>query len=255
MVSEREKFELTEADRARILSLAKDLPAVWSAATTTDADRKNLLRMVVREVTLSPVDVPRRMTRVQVLWETGATSDFTVPRKDKYVALVTPPESLALLQKLFAANKTDSEIAKALNRRHLKTGRDQPWDIAAVRRVRYNHGLYRESRRARRAPDRRADGLYSVHAVAARMHVPPSVVRYWARTGVLEPVERGGPGHPHWFVLDPATLSRLKEARAKCHVLPPPTEEAEGTRSPRRRPLVKRRPGRPPAGRRPVRPR
>jgi hypothetical protein len=224
-VRAREKLELTEEDRARILSLAKDLPAVWNAETTSHAERKNLLRMVVREVTLSPIDVPRRMTRVQVLWETGATSDFTVPRKDKYVALVTPPKALALLRRLFNEKKQDPEIAKELNRRGLKTGRDQPWDIAAVRRVRYNHGMYRESKKARRAPDQRADGLYSVHAVAARMDVPPSVVRYWARTGVLEPVERGGPGHPHWFVLDAPTLDRLKEARAKCHVLPPREEE------------------------------
>jgi DNA invertase Pin-like site-specific DNA recombinase len=224
-VRRHEKVELTEEDRARIVSLAKDLPAVWSAETTTPAERKNLLRMVVREVTLSPIDVPRRMTRVQVLWETGATSDFTVPRKDKYVVLATPPQALALLRRLFAEKKTDLQIAKELNRLGFKTGVNRAWDIAAVRRVRYNHGMYRESKKARRAPDRRDDGLYSVHAVAARMDVPPSVVRYWARTGVLEPVFRGGPGHPHWFKLDPATLDHLKEARAKCHVLPSRTAE------------------------------
>ncbi len=57
-VRRREKVELTEEDRARILSLARDLPAVWRAPTTTDAERKNLLRMLVHEVTMSPVDVP-----------------------------------------------------------------------------------------------------------------------------------------------------------------------------------------------------
>jgi DNA invertase Pin-like site-specific DNA recombinase len=233
-VRQREKLELTEEDRARILSLAKDLPAVWNAPTTTHAERKNLLRMVVREVTLSPIDVPRRMTRVQVLWETGATSDFTVPRKDKYVALITPPKALALIRRFFNEKKPDLEIAKELNRRGLLTGRDQPWDFAAVRRVRYNHGMYLDSKKARRVPDQRADGLYSVHAVAARMNVPPSVVRYWARTGVLEPVERGRPGHPHWFVLDAPTLDRLKEARSKCHTLPSREEEdARATKSAR----------------------
>jgi DNA invertase Pin-like site-specific DNA recombinase len=236
-VRQREKIELTNEDRARIVSLAKDLPAVWNAETTTHAERKNLLRMVVREVTLSPVDVPRRLTRVQVLWQTGATSDFTVPRKDKYVALMTPPEALALLRRRFAAKKTDPEIAKELNRRGLKTGVGRRWDISAVRRVRYNHGMYRESKKARRAPDRRADGLYSVHAVAAHMDVPPSVVRYWARHGVLEPVNRGGPGHPHWFVLDPATIERLKEVRAKCHVVPSSTKE--DARTSKSAPLVR----------------
>jgi hypothetical protein len=223
-VRQREKLELTKADRARILSLAKDLPAVWNAPTTTHAERKNLLRMVVQEVTLSPIDVPRRMTRVQVLWKTGATSDLNVPRKDKYVALATPPEALALLRQRFVA-KTDIEIAKELNRRGLRTGTGRRWDGYAVRRVRYNHGMYRKSKKVHRAPDRRADGLYSVHAVAARMNVPPSVVRYWVKHGMVEPVERGSPGHPHWFALDRATLDRLKEARAKCHT--PPREEQD----------------------------
>jgi hypothetical protein len=156
-----------------------------------------------------------------VLWRTGAISDFTLPRKDKYVALATPPEALALLQRLFAEKKTDREIAKELNRRGLKTGVGRQWESAAVQRVRYNQGMYRASKKARRVPHRRADGLYSVRAVAARMGVPPSVVRYWARRGgVLEPVERGGPGRPHWFVLDAATIARLQKARAASHVLP-----------------------------------
>jgi MerR HTH family regulatory protein len=183
---------------------------------------------VVQEVTLSPVEVPRRMTRVQVLWQTGAISDFTVPRKDKYVALATSPEALALLKQLFIAKKTDIEIAKELDRRGFKTGVGRRWGSQAVQRARYDHGMYRESKKARRVPLRRADGMYSVRAVAARIDVPPSVVRYWARHGVLEPAERGGPGRPHWFVLDPATLDHLKEARTKCHTLPRREEQDAG---------------------------
>ncbi len=105
--------------------------------------------MVVQEVTPSPIDVPRRMTRVQVLWRTGATSDFTVPRKDKYVALATPSEALALLRRCFAEKRTDLEIAKELNRHKLKTGAGRRWDSQAVQRIRYNHGMYRESKAIR----------------------------------------------------------------------------------------------------------
>ena len=39
------------------------------------------LRLLVREVTLTPVDVPERLTRVQVLWQTGAVTAFTVPSR------------------------------------------------------------------------------------------------------------------------------------------------------------------------------
>jgi hypothetical protein len=40
--------------------------------------------LVARERRLDrEVDVPRPMTRVQVLWQTGAVSDFTIERKDR----------------------------------------------------------------------------------------------------------------------------------------------------------------------------
>jgi len=40
-VRRREKVELDDADRSRILALARDLPRVWHSETTTNAQRKN----------------------------------------------------------------------------------------------------------------------------------------------------------------------------------------------------------------------
>jgi len=70
-VKRREKLDLSEEDRARILTLSRDLSRVWNAKTTTNAERKNLLRMLVREVTLSPISVPDDRTQVRILWQTG----------------------------------------------------------------------------------------------------------------------------------------------------------------------------------------
>jgi hypothetical protein len=77
---QREKLVLTDADRAGIMRLAKDLPRVWDANTTTHVERKNLLRMLVREVALSPIDIPARATRVRILWQTGAVTELSVER-------------------------------------------------------------------------------------------------------------------------------------------------------------------------------
>jgi DNA invertase Pin-like site-specific DNA recombinase len=215
-VRRREKIDLSDDDRSRILALAKDLPAVWNAETTTHAERKNLLRMLVREVTVSPIEVPARQVRVQVLWQTEAVSDFTLPRKDKYTAQATPPATIDLLGDLYLVQqKSDAEIAAELNRRGLMTGVNRPWQVPTVRRVRYDVGLYRPSPKSRRPPERNAAGLYSVHAVAARVGVRPGVIRYWAREGVLDPVAHGGPGRPHWFRLDEVTVARLRAAAAQ----------------------------------------
>lgn len=214
-VREREKLELCDSDRERILALARDLPAVWKAKTTTHAERKNLLRMLVSEVSLTPIEVPQRQTHVQVLWQTGAVSDLRVPRQGRYLAVADPPEALGVIRELCERGETDAEMAAELDRRGLRTGARCSWTAEAVRRVRYDHDMYRSSVKGHRAPQRREDGLWSVRGVAAEVGVKPSLVRYWTRTGVLEPAEVGGPGRPHWFLMDRATLERLLEAKRR----------------------------------------
>ena len=95
-----------------------------------------------------------------------------------------------------------SEIAAELNKRGIRRDIEKPWDVAAVQRVRYAEGWHRKSTRSRRAIAQRADGLYSIHGVAQRLEVAPRVVRWWASSGKIKPVEGGGTGHVMWFNLD-----------------------------------------------------
>ncbi|MCI0574411.1 MAG: recombinase family protein [Myxococcaceae bacterium] len=211
----REKLQLSEEDRSRLLALARNLPAVWKAPTTTNAERKNLLRMLVRTVTLTPVEMPERQTRVQVLWHTGAVSEVRVPRPNKLDAQATSPSALERIVEGLHSKESDEEIAQALNGAGMRTGAGLAWDAIAVRRVRYAEGLHRASPKSRLAPRRRADGMYSLQGVAWRLDVAPSVVRQWRRMGLLEPAEGSGTGHTQWFVLDRSTLARLEAAKAQ----------------------------------------
>ena len=213
-VRRREKIEPTDHDRARILELAKNLSVVWNAPTTSNAERKNLLRMLVRDVTVSRVDIPTAMTRVQVLWQTGAVSDFAVERKDRYTGRATPPQAIAFIRESFL-DKTDEWIAAELNRRNLLTGAGMPWTPQGVHRVRYQYQWFRSPRKLEHAtaPDRSC--LYSAHAIAARFGIKPSTVLAWARSGIITPAERGSPGHPYRFRLDAALLKELEMEKQK----------------------------------------
>ena len=72
--STQQPVALTDSDRRAILALGADLPTVWQAATTTHADRKRLLRLLIHSVI---VDAKRDCSRVwyQINWQTGATSE------------------------------------------------------------------------------------------------------------------------------------------------------------------------------------
>ena len=67
----------TRPSERAVRRLAEDLPALWHAATTTDVDRKRLLRLVVTEVVLT-VDAERRRAEATVVWSGGATTRHEV---------------------------------------------------------------------------------------------------------------------------------------------------------------------------------
>jgi DNA invertase Pin-like site-specific DNA recombinase len=73
---------LTATERQQLLSLGADLGRVWAAPTTTDRDRKQLLRTLIEDVTL---DVAREQLQVTVTvrWRGGAISELIVqlPRR------------------------------------------------------------------------------------------------------------------------------------------------------------------------------
>src|SRR5262249_37437198 len=75
----RQETPLGEADRQQIKELAKDLGRVWQATTTTMADRKALLRFLVKRVHLDGVSEAGRI-RIDVEWHTGAHTATTIDR-------------------------------------------------------------------------------------------------------------------------------------------------------------------------------
>jgi hypothetical protein len=75
--------ELRDEDRQRARELARDLPSVWRAPTTKPADREAMLRLAIEIVTLTPIDVPERMTRVQGQWTSGAVDELRVARRPR----------------------------------------------------------------------------------------------------------------------------------------------------------------------------
>lgn len=216
-VQARDKLVLTPTDRARIAELSRDVPRLWSAETTTMAQRKAMLRTLVREVCLTPTENPNRSTRVRLLWQTGAITELVVerPRGGWHVS----PAAAEKIRALVAAGTPAAQIAGALNDAHLWNARGRPWTRLAVHAYCHDHGVSWPRRRgtSMAQPERRRDGTYSFRGVARHLHVSEATVRYWIERGWLTSVDGGGRGHPRWFRLDKATLAQLKRVRAAHH--------------------------------------
>jgi DNA invertase Pin-like site-specific DNA recombinase len=203
-VRRREKVDLSDEDRRKILALARDLPKVWRARSTTASDRKTLLRMLIKDVTLSPIDVPRRGTRVQILWVTGAASELIVSRPRAGGGTVCDA-AVVKIRELFERGICDREIAEELNKLGLRPARTKSWSASIVTTVRARHSIHRQDTQQ---PARRR-GLLSTRGIAEALGVPIHRVQYWAERGRLTPVE-GGQGKTAWYRISPAGLDGLR---------------------------------------------
>jgi hypothetical protein len=209
------RLQLSPADRARIEALSRDVPAVWHAATTTHAQRKSLLRALVREVALTPRDEPTGGTQVRVLWQTGAVTSHVAARQRPGRA--TSPAAVALIRSLVAAMTPAAAIAAALNRARLRPVTKARWTKPAVHAYCQHHGIRwpQPVPTSRPQPFRRTDGAYSTRGVARRLRVTPAAVGYWAKQGWLTAIEGGGRGQPRWYRLDATTVAHLRRLRAE----------------------------------------
>jgi len=77
-LKDQRRVELSDIDRQRILQLATDLPRLWRATSTTNRDRKLLLRGLIKDISVRPIDVPRSTLKTQILWHTGAVTDVEI---------------------------------------------------------------------------------------------------------------------------------------------------------------------------------
>lgn len=67
----------SEAERQGIMDWVHDLPAVWRAKTTTHAERKHVVRLLIKDVMLTKLE---KAVRVEVRWQTQACRTLEVPR-------------------------------------------------------------------------------------------------------------------------------------------------------------------------------
>ncbi|HZI05123.1 MAG TPA: recombinase family protein, partial [Archangium sp.] len=214
-------LELSDKDKKKILTLAGDLPGLWNAPTTTNADKKRILRLLIQEVVLSPVDVPKRATRIHILWKTGTITELETPRPTFSESRRTPPEVIAAVRELTQQHSSDWQIAKELNRRGLKSGLRHPFTrklVAGIRKRQDIHAGRPPGACSIRVPERDEQGLYSIRGLSAHFGVTAPMVLYWVRRGLITPVHSRTPMHrwskePFWFEMTPGLEALLARAR------------------------------------------
>jgi DNA invertase Pin-like site-specific DNA recombinase len=183
---------LTAAERAAILALGDDLGLVWDAPTTTDRDRKQLLRTLIDEVNITARrDDPDPHARLVLRWKGGAISELTVPLRRPQPKIRTDEDTIDLIRRL-AAHYPDAVIAGILNRQHRTTARGMSFTANRVASLRTHWHIPRHQPR----PSAPAEGeLLNVAQAARQLGIAPSTLLRWLNDGFIagEQVTPGAP--------------------------------------------------------------
>jgi DNA invertase Pin-like site-specific DNA recombinase len=180
---------LTEDERERLLALGADLGRVWSAPTTTDRDRKQLLRCLIEEVTID-ADKQQRRATVTIRWQGGALTELAVTLPKPQPAIRTDEDTIALLQRL-AIHYDDGTIAGILNRQGRRSATGERFTAIIVGGLRRYRGIP-----AYKPPTEPPDGeLLPVGKAADELGVAASTLHRWLQAGFIRG-EQDTPGAP-----------------------------------------------------------
>ena len=163
-------------DRAELERLTADLPTLWQAPTTSNRDRKRLLRTLIADITLLP-ETDRDKVRIGICWHTGATDEITVARTiHPGTAKRSPSPAVAMVTRLGPTTPT-AELAQMLNAAGHTTGTGAPFDVKAVQWIRHAYHVP--------APNPYAGGEVSIADAAHRLDCSTGVIYEWIKTGKL----------------------------------------------------------------------
>ena len=131
---------LTDEERRALARLARDLPRLWDAETTTARDRKELLRSLIGEVIVTVREDPRR-AEVEICWEGGARTELEVALVRRGPESKRTPEDTVELVRALAAHHPDRQIAAILNKHGRRTGTGLVFTEPRVKYVRERHAI------------------------------------------------------------------------------------------------------------------
>jgi hypothetical protein len=197
------------AQRERILALTQDLPAVWQASTTTHAQRKQLLRFLIKDVTLTRGETA---IEIGVRWQTEALTRLAIPRPARSPDVRRTDAAVVDRIRILAPRQTDQQIAALLNTEGRHAGMGGAFTASKVQWVRSTYAIPTGCPEGPAAcpTGQRNDGRYTAKAAASLLNVNVSTIAAWCETGRLDAI-RAQPHGPRWIALPPETIAALRK--------------------------------------------
>lgn len=204
------------AEFAAIRNLAHDLPALWRAPTTTQAERQSIVRLLLDRVLVEVVD-GTELVRLNCHWHGGNRTAHQVVRPVARIkALSTYDRLVKRTSELHHAQHNSAEIAAILNQEGWKPPkRRDTFTAQMVRRLLNATGVTKPTPRRRRRLIERQPEEWTIRELADRIGMPQPTLYSWVRNGRLPSRSvQTDTGAALLITADADTIASLKAIRA-----------------------------------------
>ena len=190
----------TPEQQERVLALARDFPRLWHAPTTEAKDRKRMLRLLIKDITVEK-QAPKQLM-LHIRWQGGACSDAPVKLPLNMPDRIRYPVELVERIRTLSETLTDAQIAEQLNQAGRVSPKGKAFTASMIQWVRYQHHI--------KGPQLRHPDELTVEQVMEHFGVSRHVVYYWIERGHVE-ARQLKPGTPYWIRLDTEQDKKLSD--------------------------------------------
>lgn len=196
---QKETPPVTQEQQQSIQALANNLPSLWKATSTSAKDRKRILRILIKDITVEKLP-PHKQAILHIRWQGGACENLFVDLPPRACDKVRYPSPVVAQIRELAQSLTDSQIVTTFNQRHILSATGKPFTPSMIKWVRYKHHIL--------APTLRLPHELTVQQAATKFGVSSYVVYYWLEIGLLN-ARRINKGSPIWISINESQEAAL----------------------------------------------
>jgi len=197
----KEARVFTPEQKAKVLALARDFPRLWHAPSTQAKDRKRMLRLLIKDITVNKL-IEQRQLSVHLRWQGGACTDLFVQIPPSAAGRHRYRSPIVDRIRDLACSLLDAQIADRLNREGCTSAKGKSYTAKMIRWIRWRYQI--PLARLKKPEE------MTVQQVAKQFGVSDGVVYYWVEHNVIQ-ARRLNPGMPCWITLTAADERKLRD--------------------------------------------
>ena len=206
---------LSESERDEIRALASNIPRLWKAKSTTQIQRKNIVRLLIEKVKITVIEETEKV-HVEIHWAGGHKTETNFNRPvGKLEQLSYYRELINRTADIYQQGKSHKEIATILNQEGWITAKQRgPFNAGMIGSLLARKGLISKKKKL---SDKviREKNEFTIREFSDKLNIPQATLYKWIRLGKLTSrrdttVSRNGT----WLIkADQAEIKRLLELR------------------------------------------